>query len=152
MIGDAKLDLGSGGRHFAGYVSLDRDPKTKPDVVCDIENRFPFDDNAFDEVRAFHILEHVHTEKKTAVMYEIWRVLKPGGIVEIEMPAFPHVQSVMDPTHLSFWCRESFWYYTADSKFHEAFRDRSTEPVPAFSVIESSQEGFLLRIKLKAVK
>jgi SAM-dependent methyltransferase len=147
-----RLDLGSGGRHFPGYVSLDRDPATKPDVCHDIETRLPFGDNEFDEVRAFHILEHVHTEKKTFVMYEVWRVLKPGGVVEIEMPAFPFVQAVMDPTHYSLWARESFYYFEDGNRFRDAFAARSSEPVPKFAVVSSSQETWLLKIKLRAVK
>jgi len=147
-----KLDLGSGGRHYAGYISLDKDPATKPDVVHDIERKFPFVDNEFDEVRAFHILEHVHTEKKTFVMYEIWRVLKSGGIVEIEMPAFPYVQAVMDPSHYSLWCRESFWYWEDKNPFREAYAARTSEPVPKFAVVENSQIEWLLKMKLRAVK
>jgi len=148
-----KLDLGSGGRRFTGYESLDKDPKTHPDHVCDIENGLPFADNSFDEVRAFHILEHIHTEKKTFVMYEIWRVLKKGGICDIELPAFPSVQSVQDPTHLSFWCRNSFMYYDVQSNFRRGFEARSSENVPAFTIVSSDLEnGWLLKIKLRAFK
>ena len=147
-----KLDLGSGGRRFPGYATLDKDPTVKPDYVHDIEEKFPFPDNHFNEVRAFHILEHIHTEKKNFVMYEIWRVLQPGGILNIEMPTFPHPQAVMDPTHFSLWHRMSFWYYEEGNKFRDAFIRRSREPMPRFEVIEESQEGFLLKIKLKAVK
>lgn len=152
MLNDKKLDLGSGGRHFPGYVSLDRDPATKPDVCHDIETRFPFEDNAFDEVRAFHILEHVHTEKKTFVMYEIWRVLKPGGVVEIEMPAFPFPESVQDPGHLSFWHANSLMYYEHGNRFRDAYASRCSEPVPRFKIKSKAQEGFLLKAILEAVK
>jgi len=147
-----KLDLGSGGRRFPGYLTLDKDPKTKPDIIHDIENRFPFPDNHFDEIRAFHILEHIRTEKKTFVMYEVWRILRPGGMVEIEMPTYPFPEAVMDPTHLSLWHRYSFWYYEDSNKFRDAFERRSSESVPRFKVIDESQEGFLLKIKLEAVK
>jgi len=153
MIGDSKLDLGSGGRHFPGYVSLDRDPATTPDVVADIEGRFPFEDNTFDQVRAHHILEHVHNEAKVHVMAEIWRVLRPGGVADIEVPTFPSVQAVMDPTHFSFWCRESFWYFEDGNRFRDAFAGRySAGPVPRFKVLESKQDGWKLSIRLAAVK
>jgi SAM-dependent methyltransferase len=147
-----KLDLGSGGRHFPGYVSLDRDPKTLPDIVHDIEDGIPAEDNLFDEIRASHILEHIHTEKKVFVMYEAWRVLKPGGIFDIRLPTFPFPEAVQDPTHLSFWHRNSFWYFEDGNKFHEAFARRSSEPVPKFKVISSAQAGFELQIILQAVK
>jgi len=147
-----KLDLGSGGRRLHGYTTLDKDPKTNAHITHDIETPLPFPDNHFDEVRAHHILEHVHTEKKTLVMYEIWRVLKPGGIADIELPCYPHPQAVMDPTHLSLWHRYSFWYYEAGNRFRDAFASRSTEPVPQFAVTEESQDDWLLKLKLKAVK
>jgi len=147
-----KLDIGSGGRHFRGYETLDKDPVVKPDHVHNIENKFPFPDNCFNEVRAFHILEHIHTEKKNLVMYEIWRILKPSGILDIEMPTFPHPQAVMDPTHLSLWHRYSFWYYEDGNKFRDAFVRRTREPMPRYRVIEESQEGFVLKIKLEAMK
>jgi SAM-dependent methyltransferase len=153
-MGDIKkLDLGSGGRHLPGYTSLDKDPATRPDVTADMEKGLPFGDNAFDEVRASHVLEHIHTECKVFIMYEIWRVLKPGGIAEVALPAFPFVQSVMDPTHLSYWCAESFFYFEHGNRFRDAFASRYSEcPVPSFRVIEKSQSGFEFKIKLEAVK
>jgi len=147
-----KLNLGSGGRNYSGYISLDKNPGVKPNVIHDIEKKLPFPDNHFDEVRAHHILEHIHTEKKTFVMYEIWRVLKPDGIADIELPEFPHPQAVMDPTHFSLWHRNSFMYYEHNSPFRDAFVTHSMEPVPQFEVISSEGDGFLLKIKLKAVK
>jgi SAM-dependent methyltransferase len=131
---------------------VDKDPATRPDVCHDIETPWPFGDNAFGEIRAHHILEHIHTEKKTFVMYEAWRVLKPGGILDIEVPLFPFEQSVMDPTHVSFWVRMSFVYYEAGSRFRDAFAARSSEPVPAFAVVESKQVDWKLNITLRAVK
>ena len=148
-----KLDLGSGGRRFKGYVSLDNDPTTEPDVLCDIESGLPFDDRSFSEVRAYHILEHIHTEKKTFVMNEIWRVLKKDGIADIRLPAFPSTQSVQDPTHVSFWCRGSFMYYEHDNAFRNALARRSHEPIPSFHIVKYNLEnGWHLKIKLKAVK
>ena len=147
-----KLDLGSGGRRFPGFITLDKDPKVNPDCVHDIEKKLPFSDNYFAEVRAHHILEHIHTEYKTFVMHEIWRVLRNGGIADIELPTFPHPEAVQDPTHYSLWHRNSFMYYERGNKFRDAFARRSSEPVPSFDVVSSEQQGFVLKIKLRAVK
>lgn len=137
---------------MAGFLTLDKDPKTNPNFVHDIENEFPFTDNYFDEIRAHHILEHIHTEKKVFTMYEIWRVLKPNGVVDIELPFFPTPQSVQDPTHYSFWHRNSFMYFEDKNPFREAFARRYSEPVPRFKVVSSEEAGYVLRIKLRAVK
>lgn len=44
----------------------------------------PFEDNSFDRVIASEILEHVHEDE--AVMAEIFRVVKPGGLVAVSVP------------------------------------------------------------------
>jgi len=152
MRGDSKLDIGAGGVRRPGYVSLDCSPSTHPDVLHDIETPWPFEDNIFEEVRAHHVLEHIHTEKKTFVMYEAWRVLKPGGVLDIEVPEFPSPQSVQDPGHISFWHANSLMYFQDGSKFRDAYAARCSEPVPRFAVIESVREGWLLKAKLRAVK
>ncbi|MCK9602432.1 MAG: methyltransferase domain-containing protein [Sphaerochaeta sp.] len=152
MLNDSRLDVGAGGVRRVGYVSLDNSPSTRPDVLHDIEYKWPFDDNQFEEVRAHHVLEHVHTEKKTFVMYEAWRVLKPGGVMDVEVPAFPFVQAVMDPGHISFWCRESWLYYEHGSRFRDAYAARAGQPVPSFKVLESKQDGWKLALRLEAVK
>ncbi|MEU4543739.1 class I SAM-dependent methyltransferase [Nonomuraea dietziae] len=46
----------------------------------------PFEDNSFDRVIAAEVLEHIHED--TAAMREILRVLKPGGLAAVTVPAF----------------------------------------------------------------
>jgi SAM-dependent methyltransferase len=153
-MGDVeRLDVGSGGRHLPGYVSLDKDRATAPNVLHDIEVvPWPFPDNSFDEVRAHHIFEHIHTEAKTRTMYEAWRILKPGGVLDFEVPAFPSPESVQDPGHLSFWHANSLMYYEDGNRFRNAYASRCSEPVPRFKIRSKLQEGFLLKATLEAVK
>lgn len=148
------LNLGAGHKRFDGYIALDKDPKTKPDVCHDIErpSGLPFPDNRFAVVRACHILEHVHTENKVFIMYEIWRVLQHDGLAEIELPTYPYPEAVQDPTHYSLWHRNSFWYFEEGNSYRNLFASRLSAPVPRFRVESESQNGFLLKIKLRAVK
>ncbi|GAA3315408.1 MULTISPECIES: class I SAM-dependent methyltransferase [Nonomuraea] len=46
----------------------------------------PFEDNSFDRVIAAEVLEHIHED--TTAMREILRVLKPGGLAAVTVPAF----------------------------------------------------------------
>lgn len=82
-----KLNLGCGEDKKEGYVNLDFHAHVKPNVVHDL-NRFPypFPDNEFDHIEAFHILEHL--DRPFAVMTELHRILKPGGMLHIKVPHF----------------------------------------------------------------
>lgn len=144
-----KIDIGSGRSKFKDYKTIDIDPKVKSDIIANILD-MPFDDNEVDEIRAHHILEHIDPTKKVELMSELWRVLKVGGILDIEVPLFPHPASVQDPTHISFWCKESFWYFTKGNKFGEAFKRRTTKFVPLFNKVEEECRGlWAYRIKFK---
>ncbi|WP_431901168.1 class I SAM-dependent methyltransferase [Nonomuraea sp. bgisy101] len=46
----------------------------------------PFENDSFDRVIAAEVLEHIHED--TTAMREILRVLKPGGLAAITVPAF----------------------------------------------------------------
>jgi SAM-dependent methyltransferase len=55
-------------------------------------------------------LEHLVDKQKT--MQEIHRVLAPGGILLSQTPSTDGRGAWQDPTHVSFWNENSFWYYT----------------------------------------
>jgi len=82
-----KLNLGCGEHKKEGYVNIDWQALTKPDVVHDLNAfPYPFDDNTFDLVEAFHVLEHL--DKPFVIMKELHRILKPGGTLHIKVPHF----------------------------------------------------------------
>ena len=71
-------------------------------------------------------------------MARFYNLLKPGGILDIEVPLFPHPASIQDPTHISFWVEESFNYFIKGNKFGEAFAKRYSEcKVPLFEYVKS---------------
>lgn len=110
-----KLDLGSGYRKPEGFVTLDIREKCNPDIVCNLEEGLPFKDNSIEYIRAHDILEHVEIGKTIFVMEEIYRVLKPMGILDIAVPSTEGNGAFCDPTHRSFWNRVSFRYYMDDA-------------------------------------
>jgi len=81
-----RLNLGSGRKRYSGYINIDANPKSNPDIVRDLEKGLPFDDNSIDEIYSEHFLEHVNPDELHFVMYEIWRVLKPGCFASIIVP------------------------------------------------------------------
>jgi len=110
-----RLNLGSGFRKMNGYINIDNRPETEPDLLCDIEKSgFPADCADVEEVRAVDFLEHLNQDKVIKVIEEIWRVLKNNGLFYSRTPSVEGRGAFQDPTHRSFWCLNSWMYYTND--------------------------------------
>ncbi len=82
-----KLNLGCGEHKKEGYVNLDWSVLNTPDIVHDLNTvPYPFEDNSFELVEIFHVLEHL--DKPFAIMREIHRILAPGGTLHVKVPHF----------------------------------------------------------------
>lgn len=107
------LDLGGRFACPPGYTCVDQHG---PGVVADLNVRYPFEDGEVGVVRAVDFLEHV--ADKMHSLCEIHRILRPGGYLLSETPSTtgPHGEAGMgadqDPTHVSRWNRNAFWYVT----------------------------------------
>lgn len=89
-----KLNLGCGNAFMpvgAGWLNVDQ-PIRKgyayctPTVFrCDLNSYpWPWDNNSIDEIKMWHVLEHL--QDINAVLYEVHRVLKPGGVFWGQVP------------------------------------------------------------------
>ncbi len=136
-----RLNIGCGVESRRGYVNLDIANLPGIDVVHDL-NKFPypFRDNRFEEINAFNILEHLDDINK--VMKEIYRILKPGGIIRIIVPHFSSYGVWLDPTHkrcfaydtFSYFCTPEFNFYRLRGQSHYYdFRFRSIKRKILFS-------------------
>ena len=101
------IDLGGGIDGRKNYTTVDQ---CDSDIVCDLNNGIPLEDNSCYVVNASHVIEHLRDPIKT--MSEIHRVLAHGGWAFIEVPSTDGRGAFQDPTHVSFWNQNSFWYYT----------------------------------------
>jgi SAM-dependent methyltransferase len=100
--GASILDVGAGGRRIApGVVTVDAVSVPGVDVVGDIHN-LPIDADSFDCVFCTGTLEHVRDPWQA--VREIHRVLKPGGIVHLDVPFIQGYHA--DPT--------DYWRFTLD--------------------------------------
>jgi SAM-dependent methyltransferase len=102
-----KLDLGGRFNCPKGYKSVDM---KDADYNIDLTKPWPFKDNSVGVLRAQDILEHL--KDPIHVMKEAYRVLAPGGYFMINVPSTDGRGAFQDPTHVSFWNENSFWYYT----------------------------------------
>ena len=92
------LDVGCGINKYPGSIGIDVNPRTKADVVCNLDHfPYPFRDGAFTEIRAIHVIEHVADVIK--MLEEFYRLLEPGGMVVIATPHYTDFSSFCDPTH-----------------------------------------------------
>jgi len=90
-----------------------------------ITNPIPYPDNHFDSVSAIDFLEHIPRQillpngnlKNSFVdlMSEIYRVLKPNGLLVAFTPAFPHYMAFTDPTHVNFITYKTHTYFIGES-------------------------------------
>jgi SAM-dependent methyltransferase len=82
-----KLNLGAGEDYREGYVNVDWQVETHPDVVHDLNVMpYPFADGEFDLIEASHVLEHL--DRPFMVMKEFRRILKKGGKLIVKVPHF----------------------------------------------------------------
>ena len=109
------LDVGCGPSKYPGSIGVDVNPQTAADVICDLDRgHLPFRENAFDEVRAVHLIEHV--DNVIATMEELHRVARPGGTIFLVTPHYTDISSYTDPTHRRHLSTESFHYFYPGGK------------------------------------
>jgi acetyltransferase-like isoleucine patch superfamily enzyme/SAM-dependent methyltransferase len=107
-----KVDLGCSSRKAPGYIGVDICPVPGVDLVADLSQRFPFADSSVDEIRAHDTIEHLPDRIHT--MNEIWRIGKPGALVDLLVPSTDGRGAFQDPTHISFWNLNSFQYFAVE--------------------------------------
>ena len=123
-LGDPQMIyLGAGKHHMAGWLHLDRHPYPGIDIVCDITKGIPLSDNSVSHVYSQDFMEHLPPEYKVFVINEIWRVLKPGGLMEHFIPNAGSRNDFGSPTHLSHWSLQQFEHFDVDSYRFEKDRD-----------------------------
>lgn len=118
--GPVNIEIGGGTIVQPGWTNLDSRNGTGPWRREAQETPWPTADSSVDHILASHVLEHVPAgEPRIKIFNEAWRVLRPGGTFEVKLPliitenGLPSWHSIADPTHVSFWCRESFLYFDA---------------------------------------
>ena len=98
------LNLGCGERKVRLNNEVGLDIKKPCDVLWDLNKHpLPFKDEEFDEIYAFHVLEHFGKQGDWKFFFEEWseyyRILKPGGLFKGCVPYFKSVWALGDPGH-----------------------------------------------------
>ena len=116
-----KLNLCCSDAHADGFVNVDRVPPA--DQIVDLEQGWLWPDSSVSEVRAWDAFEHLR--HKIHTMNECYRVLVPGGTLDLIVPTTDGRGAFQDPTHVSFWTPNDLWYFCEDhpcwQRFHASY-------------------------------
>jgi len=109
-----------GGRtEWSALTTLDMSADHNPDVVHDLDVLpYPFDDNQFDEIHAYDVLEHQGKQGDWRFFFdqwsEIWRILRPGGYFCGICPKAMSPWAWGDPGHTRIISKECITYLSQD--------------------------------------
>ena len=112
-----RLNLGCCDNLVEGYCNVDR--MEPADVVTDLEKDWPWLTGSVEMIVATDIFEHL--SDKIHTMNEAWRVLQPGGVLQLLVPTTDGRGAFQDPTHRSFWTPNDLLYYLKDAPERERF-------------------------------
>ena len=89
---------------WADLKTIDIEPSHGPDVVWDLRGTpWPFADDSMDEVHGYEILEHLGRQGDIESFFqtfsEIYRILKPKGILCATVPDWKSMWAWGDPGH-----------------------------------------------------
>lgn len=104
----------------AEVLTLDRDPTVSPTIVCTLgDDPIPLEDDSIDFAVAIHVLEHIGRQGETEQWFQFWeeiyRVIRPGGILHVTAPLYSSMWAWADPSHTRALCPASFLYFSQDS-------------------------------------
>ena len=104
-----------GKERWEDLITLDNNPHHKPEVLWDLTRLpLPFEDNQFDEIHAYEVLEHTGTQGDYRFFFaqfsEFWRILKPDGKLFGSCPHWKSVWAWGDPSHTRVIQKEQFMF------------------------------------------
>jgi SAM-dependent methyltransferase len=97
--------LSYGGRtEWSALTTLDHNADHGPDVVWDLNQvELPFEDESFDEIHAYEVLEHCGRQGDWKFFFaqwsDFWRLLKPDGLFFATCPLATSPWAWGDPSH-----------------------------------------------------
>lgn len=80
------LEIGPGEKRIEGFEGLNIVKNGATDYIADVSKNISLKENTFDIVYTSHFLEHIEWYKVEFVMSEIYKILKPNGILELWVP------------------------------------------------------------------
>lgn len=150
-----KFNLGAGDDRLPGLLNVDILPGPNVDVVVDLnESPWNIESDSVEYIRAYHIFEHLFD--KAATLNECYRILAPGGILELEVPTTDGWGAYSDPQHASYWNEDVLNYISASRNalvyaFGKKSGLRCNYDVEHFQFFEMRRNVFCMNCRLRKV-
>ena len=80
------INLGSGHWKFDGWVNVDIDIGSRPEVCADLGAGLPFRNGSADLMHSEDFIDQLGLEEAGGFLRECHRILKPGGVLRALMP------------------------------------------------------------------
>ena len=126
------INLGAGNDILDINEWINHDIKKHRDeieMVFDLDKvPWPLENNLFDRVKAFDVLEHLNNV--IGFMDEVWRILKPNGIFNCKVCGYKNENFWVDPTHKHAFAPKSMDYFDPDTeigKIYSYYTDKKWE-------------------------
>ena len=142
------LDIGCGPTPEKGWVGMDHETYGRPDIIKWDLTKTPWGlpDDYFEVVRASHVLEHIPPSTPDplyAIVDEVWRILKPGGLFLVTVPwgwtyaSRAHVQHYRDflPEHFLYFTGENPTFHLTKHKWEPIWRHGWRRQVGSFDQV-----------------
>ena len=111
-----KLNLGAGKDIRIGWDNHDIVELEGIDTIHDLNFRpWPWPDSVFSEIHARDVLEHL--SEFIPVMEELWRIMAPGGSLQVRVPYMGSWSFYADPTHLRSFHETTFMHFDPSSSY-----------------------------------
>lgn len=165
-----RINLGSGHQYMPGWINIDVDHSTCPDIIMDLGDEIalpilahsPYagaikiDENSAHEILADNVLEHVSHLPR--LMTNCLRILAVGGQMTIIVPHERSQAAWQDPTHVrafnerswiyyTDWCWRLGWFHSRFSMTSFSYLDANAKPLP-----DDSEQVFFMKVVMTKVK
>lgn len=117
-----QVQLGCGHKPWDGWINVDGERAAKyADVIADLRS-LPLATGSVDVAVAVHVIEHFYQWEVAEVLSEWKRILKPGGLLILELPSMDKVARYLKACleqHQPFWAQMSWWALWGDPRYKD---------------------------------
>lgn len=86
MMTKPLLNFGCGTVFDSRWENIDLVPASSEVTACNILAGLPYPDDTFEMAYSSHVLEHLTPNQAKTLLREVYRVIKPGGLIRLAVP------------------------------------------------------------------